>query len=67
MVNWQGSLVDVLSITGASPDALLVRPGENEDHVYAVIEAKSRVPFMKLSGSTRGTSLLLLSHFTQSL
>jgi hypothetical protein len=55
MVEWQGQQVDVLSITGASPDALLVRAEEGSERVYAVIEAKSRVPFMKLSGTQNGT------------
>lgn len=58
MVEWQGRRVDVLSITGASPDALLVRPGTGQDRVYAVMEAKSRVPFMKLQGNEKGTSCL---------
>lgn len=62
MVMWKGKYVDVLSITGASPDALLVRPDETGGTVYAVIEAKSRVPFMKIPPKQNSAHLSTSKH-----
>jgi hypothetical protein len=52
MVEWKGEVIDVMGVVGATPDAVIARPtfiGETED-TLAVVEAKSRVPFVKISG-----------------
>lgn len=53
MVNWHGSDVDVLSLAGASPDALLVRDAEDgqSEKPIAVVEVKCRVPFLRLAST----------------
>lgn len=57
LVDWKGRRVDVLSIIGASPDALLTRGQGESKKVYAVIEAKSRVPFLKIPSKSTGGPL----------
>jgi hypothetical protein len=52
-VTVHGQEVDVLSMCGASPDALVHRPGA--EHPEAVFEAKARCPFFQESQGTDGT------------
>jgi hypothetical protein len=55
-VEWNGRLVDVLTLVGATPDAVTVRRGvtDQDDETLVVVEAKCQVPFhMTVTGVLR--------------